>query len=374
MGGGHLVLVVEALPKHFPVLVVVVVGGDFYVGELFDHGGRFGVVALEVLLARPFAGRDEAPFLVTHHFLAKLGEGHVVSLQLLAGVDVVVVVVVQAVGVVPGLEAFRPVLGAVARGVAALGPAEHDPHLVFPIHLHLGIGRLAVDQHVALVEAFLQQFRRFLGESFFQGAQQGNFFVALHPAEALGGPPVVPDAEFVGFLEGRGQALLLILVEARPVHHVAELVDEDAFQGHAALVFHYVFLGEKHHRTLPDPPQEAALAPIVEVQLLARFVAAELGQLGSQFVMPDQYAEQPALAYALGHRVVDALHHLAEQVGRFRVGVVRHLARGGDQYAVHLRPLFVELDVQLVGLGLRCAQRLGLVLGEGGAVEQSSEK
>ena len=124
------VFVRQALPEALPVLIVVVVGSLLDMFELFDLRGFVRVKTPEVSPPGSFAWRDEAPGGISHHVPAQRGKKRIVFLELSAGMDVVVIVVHGPVGVVPGLETFRPVFEMVSRCVAFLLTAKDDDYLV----------------------------------------------------------------------------------------------------------------------------------------------------------------------------------------------------------------------------------------------------
>ena len=114
-----------------------------------------------------FARRDKAPVRLAQYIFAELGSHGIIFDELRAGVDVVVVVVHRAVGVEPALVNLRPILGTIARGVAAFGTAKGNQHLVRASHFHLCVGFLAVHQNIAFVQGALEQLGRFFREPLF---------------------------------------------------------------------------------------------------------------------------------------------------------------------------------------------------------------
>ena len=114
-----------------------------------------------------FARGDKAPVRLAQYIFAELGSHGIIFDELRAGVDVVVVVVHRAVSVEPALINLCPILGTIARGVAAFGAAKGDQHLVRARHLHLRVGFLAVHQNIAFVQGALEQLGRFLREPLF---------------------------------------------------------------------------------------------------------------------------------------------------------------------------------------------------------------
>jgi hypothetical protein len=90
--------------------------------------------------------------------VAEFGEGRVVGFELFAGVDMVVIVVHGPVGIVPALDAFGEVFGAVFTGVALFFAAEDDEDLVLGGDFDVGVGGFAVDEDVAVVEAVAEEF------------------------------------------------------------------------------------------------------------------------------------------------------------------------------------------------------------------------
>ena len=280
---------------------------------------------------------------------------------MLAGVNVVMVVVHGSVGVVPILHTLRPVFRPVLSGVALLLAAEDDEHLVLLGNLDLRVGGLAIDEDIATFEAFLDQFGRFLRERRNQGIEQAHRLFALDAAETLGGSAVIPEPFFLCLLVSLRQAVLQLLIESRPVDDVAELVDEDAFDLHASLIFQHVLFGEDDGGATAFPTEESAAAPVVVVELFAGLVGGELRHVGSQFFVADENAQHLAVASALGDRRVDALHDHVELVCGFPVGVIRYVFGGGDQDVLHHRTLLVEGRIQLVLLGLFVSQRLDFI-------------
>ena len=92
-------------------------GGEFRAVEVFEVGfvGAGGVVGADVL-----------PWAVAKDFLAKCGEGWIVFSEFGTSVDVVVDIVVFAVGVKPRLDCFCPVFCMVAAGVGVLPFASSE--------------------------------------------------------------------------------------------------------------------------------------------------------------------------------------------------------------------------------------------------------
>ena len=314
-----------------------------------------------MILAGAKPRRDEAPLAVAKHLLAKLGEARVVSLELLARVDVIVVVIHGAVGVEPTLHALREILRLVLACITLLLAAEHDEDLVFAGDLHRGVGWLFIHQDVAAVETALEQIGGFLGKCLHQRIKKTDGLIPFHPAEPLGGETVVPDALGFHLLERFLQLTPLVCVEARSVDDVTELVDEDAFNLHAALVFHDILLGEQHRGTLVNLGQETTLPPVVEIKLAAGFVTLKLRHVRGQLVLGHQHAEHLALTDSHGHLRLDGLHHPVELIGSLQDGVVGHPLRGGDEDILHHRAFPIERRIKLVFGSLSTAQGLDLV-------------
>ena len=138
---------------------------------------------------------------------------------------------------------------------------------------------------------------------------------------------------------------------------MAEFVDQDALQSHAALVFEDILLGENHGGPVLGPGQEAPAAPIVEVELLAFIVAAKLREIRGELLVPDENAEHLSFPDPVGYVFIDALHEHVELVGGLAVGVVADPVRGGDDDALDQGGFGIEGGVKLVGARLLFAQR-----------------
>jgi len=233
-----------------------------------------------------------------------------------------------------------------------LGPAEDDQHLVVLGDGGLGPAALAVHQDVAAVEALCQEAPWLGGESGRQRVEQADRRGALDAPEALGNVAVLVAAGLLGLLERRFEAGVLFRREAGALDDMAEFVDEDAFGLHAALVLHHVFFREEHDLPAFDAREEAALTPIVEVELLAGLVRREHRDVRRQLVVGDDHAQKLLGADARGDVGRDGRHHLVELVGRLAVRVVGHLAGSGDQDALHQRAFAEELRVEFVFGGL----------------------
>ena len=260
----------------------------------------------------------------------------------------VVIVIHGSIGVVPVLHPFRPILRPIERGITPLRTAEHNEHLVIPGHLDTRGGGLAVDQDVAAIQALAEKLRRLGRERFDQCLKQANRGRAGHPPEPLRGIAVVVDPLFLGVLEGCAQALVQVLVEARAVDDVAELMNEDAFELHAAFVLHHIFLGEENGGTALVGGERPAIAPVVEVEFLAGFVRGVLRHLGDHFGLADEDTQHFLVADALRDQRLDPAHDLVEQIGGFEMDHVGDFFRSGDEDLLNQRALLVKGRVQLV--------------------------
>ena len=150
-------LLVETLPEILPIFVIVILGGEIDVGQFLYFGGGMGIVVGEVILTGADSRGDEAPVGIPEDFLANGREEGVVFFELGSGVDVIVVVIHGPVGIEPVLDAFCPIFGGVACGVALFGSTEDDEHLILFGDLGVGIGGLSIDENSPAVEAFFKK-------------------------------------------------------------------------------------------------------------------------------------------------------------------------------------------------------------------------
>ena len=125
--------------------------------QIATFGSGSGIVVGEVILAGADARGDETPVGIAEDFLAKFGEEGIVFFELGSGVDVIVVVIHGPVGIEPVLDAFCPIFGGVACGVALFGSTEDDEHLILFGDLGVGIGGLSIDENSPAVEAFFKK-------------------------------------------------------------------------------------------------------------------------------------------------------------------------------------------------------------------------
>ena len=168
----------------------------------------------------------------------------------------------------------------------------------------------------------------------------------------MGGVAILIAAGLLGLLERCFHPGVLFGRKAGALDDMAVLMNEDTLRLHAALVFHHILFREEHNLSALDAREEAALAPIVEIQFLARLIGREQGDVGGQLIVGDDHAEEFPGADAFGDLGGDGRHHLVELVGRLAVGVVGDLAGGGDEDALDQSALPEELRVEFVFGGL----------------------
>lgn len=159
---------VKSLPVFFPVLVEEFESGDADVFRFFGDGGGGGIVIFKVSFASAVPGRSEAPFIISEDVGEESCEDGVVSFDLITSVNVIVIVVHGAVCVVPTLDTFGEILGAIFGGIASFLSAEDDEDFIFSGHVDIGSGGLSVDEDISSIEAFLEECRWLVGEGFNQ--------------------------------------------------------------------------------------------------------------------------------------------------------------------------------------------------------------
>lgn len=331
------------------------------VGEILEDRGLGRVVVFEVTFSSTVPWRDESPLVIAEDLGQKLCENGIVFFDLFAGVDVIVIVIHDAVCVVPALDAFGEIFAPVFGGVALLGAAEDNQDLVLAGDFDLGISGLAIDEDVAAIETFAKEFGRLFGEGFDEGIEEANRSVPGDPAKSLSGPAIVPEAFGGGIDVGLGPLLLQFLVEPGSVNDMAKLVNEDALNLHPSFVLHHILLGEEDDMASFDLGEKSALTPVVEIEFLARLVTFEFRQVGSEFLVPHKETENFFLPDAFCDVRSEIPHHLVEEVGGFLVSDVRNVFRGSNENVVNPGCLGIKTGVEVIFFRYLRSQRFDLV-------------